>query len=112
MPVVVSVPDRRLQSQVEATAYFVCAEALTNVAKYAHATEASVHITQTPHVLIVEISDNGIGGADPSTGSGLIGLSDRLDVLGGTLDVYSPQRGGTRITARIPPPARRISDPQ
>lgn len=104
VPVAVSVPGRRWQSEVEAAAYFVCAEAVTNVAKYAHATEASVRITQVPHALIVEISDDGIGGADPSTGSGLIGLSDRLDVLGGTLDVDSPDGGGTRITARIPAP--------
>jgi signal transduction histidine kinase len=112
LPVAVSVPDRRWHSDVEAAAYFVCAEALTNVAKYAHAAEASVRITQVPEALIVEISDDGIGGADPSTGSGLIGLSDRLDVLGGALDVDSPQGGGTRITARIPLTRSGTSDSQ
>lgn len=101
VPVAVSVPDRRSPSEVEAAAYFVCAEALTNTAKYAHATQASVRVTQVADALIVETSDDGIGGADPSTGSGLIGLADRLDVLGGTIDVDSPDGGGTRITARI-----------
>ena len=104
VPVAVSVPDHRLHSEVEAAAYFVCAEALTNIAKYAHATNARVRITQAPDALIVVVSDDGVGGADSATGSGLIGLSDRLDVLGGTLDVDSTHGRGTRITARIPLP--------
>ncbi len=104
VPVALSVPDCRLPREVEAAAYFICAEALTNVAKYARATEASVTITRAMEGLTVEICDDGAGGADPATGSGLVGVSDRLDVLGGTLDVDSPDGGGTRITARIPLP--------
>jgi signal transduction histidine kinase len=106
VPVVVDVPDRRFGSDLEAAAYFVCAEALTNIAKYARATKASVRISDTGGELTVEIGDDGVGGAQPSAGSGLIGLADRLDVLGGRLDVDSPPGRGTRLTARIPVPGR------
>jgi len=102
VPVPVSAPSRRFPREVEAAAYFVCAEALTNIAKYAHATKALIHVSEASDELVVEVVDDGIGGADPSSGSGLVGLSDRLDVLGGTLKVDSPAGGGTRIEARIP----------
>jgi len=102
VPVTVEVLDRRLDPDVETAAYFVCAEALTNIAKYAHAAHARISVRGGPGELVVEISDDGVGGADPSRGSGLTGLSDRLDVVGGTLAVDSPAGAGTRLIARIP----------
>ena len=87
---------------VEAAAYFVCAEALSNIAKYAAATRASIVIGEEDAALVVQISDDGGGGADPTRGSGLQGLSDRLVALGGSLAVDSPPGHGTRLTGRIP----------
>ncbi len=89
----VTLPARRFPRDVEAAAYFLCAEALTNVAKYANATRTSVVISAAPASLVVDVTDNGIGGADPSKGTGLLGLQDRLDVLGGVLDVQSSTPG-------------------
>jgi signal transduction histidine kinase len=97
----VVVPGVRYPREIEAAAYFLCVEALTNVAKYAHATIASVVITATSGTLVVEIADNGIGGADPAKGTGLLGLQDRLDVLGGMLSVQSSSHG-TRVCGSIP----------
>jgi signal transduction histidine kinase len=97
----VVVPAMRYPREIEAAAYFLCVEALTNVAKYAHATIASVVITATSGTLVVEIADNGIGGADPAKGTGLLGLQDRLDVLGGMLSVQSSSHG-TRVCGSIP----------
>ena len=103
VPVEVSgVPSAPLDSEVEAAAYFVTAEALTNVAKYARATEASVHLCVEDEKLRVEVRDDGVGGADPSTGSGLRGMRDRVDALDGELDVHSPEGAGTLITVVIP----------
>ena len=104
LPVSVAVPDDRFNPDVEAGVYFVCAEALTNVAKYAGASTASVTVTASPDELAVGVSDNGAGGADLLDGSGLTGLIDRLDVLGGRLEVDSPPGRGTTITAVIPLP--------
>ncbi|HET8741942.1 MAG TPA: PAS domain S-box protein [Gaiella sp.] len=108
-PVDVDVPEERLAPPIEAAAYYVAAEALANVAKYAHADEAHVRIVDDParDEVLVEVSDNGIGGADPSRGSGLKGLEDRVEALDGRLEVDSPPGGGTRIRARIPR-ARRV----
>jgi len=106
VPVSVDVSDGRFGSDVEAAAYFLCAEALTNIAKYAHATNACIRVTASPEELTVQVSDDGVGGAEPSAGSGLIGLADRLDVLGGRLAVDSPPGEGTRLTASLPLPAR------
>ena len=106
MPVAVTVPDGRFDPDIEAAVYFVCAEGLTNLAKYARATHASVRITTDAGELAVEVGDDGVGGADPAAGSGLTGLADRLDVLGGRLAVDSPPGGGTRLTASIPVPGR------
>jgi signal transduction histidine kinase len=92
----------RIAAAAEAAAYFVVAEALTNVAKYAQATCASVTITQDAEGVAVEIEDDGIGGADAARGSGLRGLEDRLSALDGTLTVDSPPGQGTRIVAHIP----------
>jgi signal transduction histidine kinase len=97
-----SVPDERLPKRVEAAAYYVVSEALANVAKYAHATGASVSVEQGNGTAVVEVADDGIGGADPDAGSGLRGLSDRVDALDGHLHIVSPPGGGTMIRAEIP----------
>jgi signal transduction histidine kinase len=95
-------PDERLDAQVEAAAYYVVAEAVTNVAKYAHASHATVTIGRANGTATVTVSDDGIGGADPTDGSGLRGLAARVEALNGRLEVDSPRGGGTRITAEIP----------
>jgi signal transduction histidine kinase len=97
----VNVPDERFPPDVEAAAYFLCVEALTNVAKYARASSIRVSIEVADQALAVEVVDDGIGGADPAGGTGLLGLQDRLDVLGGVLAVESPGRG-TRVRGVIP----------
>ena len=102
VPVTVDIPDRRYDPQVEATAYFVVAEALTNVARYAGATEAHVSADQDHGRLVVTIVDDGRGGADPAAGSGLRGLADRLDAMDGRLTVSSPSDGGTIVRAELP----------
>jgi signal transduction histidine kinase len=100
-----AVPEERLPDAVEAAAYFVVAEAITNVARYAHAEAASVTVERDGDALVVVVSDDGIGGADPSSGSGLRGLADRVAVLDGRLTVESPVGGGTTVRAVIPSPA-------
>jgi signal transduction histidine kinase len=95
-------PDGRLPEAVELAAYFVVAEALTNVAKYSEASHATVQVERQNGRLVVEVADDGIGGADPGRGTGLRGLADRLAVLEGRLEVESAQGQGTTITARIP----------
>ncbi|HEX2073097.1 MAG TPA: sensor histidine kinase [Geodermatophilus sp.] len=94
--------ERRLPPSVEAAAYYVVAEALANVAKHASATAVSVSVTEGGNRVVVEVCDDGIGGADPARGSGLRGLADRVEALGGTLAVDSPAGGGTRLRAEIP----------
>ncbi|MBV9801013.1 MAG: hypothetical protein JO039_23395 [Solirubrobacterales bacterium] len=105
MPVPVSLvemPPARLSPLVEIASYYVVAEALTNVAKYARATAAEVRITQSNGSVTVEVSDDGVGGADPEHGSGLRGLADRVGSLDGSLEVDSPARHGTTVRATIP----------
>ncbi len=102
LPVELDVQAGRWPAEVEAAAYFVCAEALTNIARYASATRARIHLVRDGDSIRLEITDDGIGGADPNTGTGLIGLADRIDVLGGTLHVDSPVGAGTRLRAVIP----------
>jgi signal transduction histidine kinase len=97
----ITVPQQRFAPDVEAAAYFLGVEALTNVAKYAQATATHVSIDVVDRTLAVEIADNGIGGADPARGTGLLGLQDRLDVLGGVLTVNS-SRQGTHVRGVIP----------
>jgi signal transduction histidine kinase len=92
----------RPPASVEAVAYFVIAEALTNVLKYAQASRATIRARYEGDDLVVEAEDDGIGGADEAKGSGLQGLRDRVGALDGTLQVLSPQDGGTRVQARIP----------
>lgn len=94
--------NERYVPAVEGAAYFVVAEALTNVAKYAVASHVLVRAAWRDGILTLEVSDDGIGGADPSAGSGLRGLVDRLAVIDGTLEVVSPTGGGTRLLAQIP----------
>ncbi len=95
-------PVGDLGEAVEAAAYFVTAEALTNVAKYADANEAFVHVSVEDECLHVEIRDDGVGGAELSPGGGLDGLRDRVDALDGRFEVDSPPGGGTRVTVEIP----------
>lgn len=100
--VIAALPDRRLPAQVEATAYFVVSEALANVAKHADAQRASVNATCDGSTLRVEVSDDGVGGADRRGGTGLEGLHDRVAALGGRLSIDSAPGQGTRIVAEIP----------
>jgi signal transduction histidine kinase len=105
LPVTVSgLPAQRLPEQVELAAYFVVCEALTNVAKYASATQASVTMTKTGGGLAVEIRDDGVGGADIDRGTGLRGLTDRLAAIDGRLEVDSEPGHGTTVRASIPCP--------
>jgi signal transduction histidine kinase len=92
----------RLPERQEVAAYYVVAESLTNVAKYARASSAAVEVRDVDGRLLVEIIDDGIGGADTRRGSGLRGLADRVEALGGRLRVWSPVGGGTRVEAEIP----------
>jgi signal transduction histidine kinase len=97
-----ALPTGRLPEAVELAAYFVVAEALTNVAKYAYASHARVSIEQENGRVVVEVEDDGIGGADPARGTGLRGLADRLGILEGRLEVDSEVGQGTTVIARIP----------
>jgi signal transduction histidine kinase len=100
---VVEVPRERLSPSLEATAYFTVAEALTNVAKYAGASHATVRIAQVDSELVVEVADDGVGGASLNGGgSGLRGLSDRVEAHGGRLRIDSPPGGGTRVIGELP----------
>jgi signal transduction histidine kinase len=101
MPVEVTVPDGRFPPDIEATAYFLVAEALTNVAKHADARHANVAARIDDGSLLIDISDDGVGGARPD-GSGLLGLRDRVVTLGGDLELDSPPGGGTRIAVTLP----------
>jgi PAS domain S-box-containing protein len=95
-------PDERLPEPVEAAAYYLIAEAVTNVTKYARASTVRVQVAESDGGVVVEVSDDGIGGADPAAGSGLRGLADRVEALGGSLEVSSPVGSGTCLRARIP----------
>jgi signal transduction histidine kinase len=100
-------PAQRLPSDVEVTAYFVVAEALTNVVKHAHATRARVTVAAEAGKLVVQITDDGVGGADPRGGSGLTGLTDRVDALDGTLTLSSAGGAGTTVRVILPIPGPR-----
>jgi PAS domain S-box-containing protein len=99
---IVEVPATRLALTAETTAYFTVSEALTNVAKYAQATHATVRLGCEDGSLVVEVRDDGIGGADPANGSGLAGLADRVGAADGELSVVSPVGGGTLVRAVLP----------
>jgi signal transduction histidine kinase len=91
-----------LPATLAATAYYVVAEALTNVARHADAASASVSVSVLDAAVVIEVADDGAGGATVRDGSGLEGLRDRVDAIGGRLDVHSPAGGGTRLTLRLP----------
>jgi len=95
-------PASKLPAEVEAVAYFLSSEALANIAKHASASQVSVSVTSRDGRVKVEVEDDGLGGADPARGTGLRGLADRVEALGGTLHVESPTGGGTRVAAEIP----------
>ena len=92
----------RLPEPVEVAGYYVVAESLTNVSRYARASAATIEVSQAKGLLLVEVADDGIGGADTERGTGLRGLADRVEALGGRLRVWSPTGGGTRVRAEIP----------
>jgi PAS domain S-box-containing protein len=102
LPIAVEITNERYPKSVESAAYFVAAEALTNVEKYARASTARVATTRTPSQLVLTIDDDGVGGARLSAGTGLAGLADRLAALDGTLTVSSPTGDGTHLRAEIP----------
>jgi signal transduction histidine kinase len=102
IPVEIETPEAALPAPVEAAAYYVVAEALANVIKYAGASLVTVRVAAAEECVRVEVTDDGVGGADPAAGTGLRGLSDRVEALEGTLSVSSPPGGGTRISAEIP----------
>ena len=103
IPVQTEVRDQRLPAPIEASIYFFCSEALTNVVKHAHATSAWARVGLEGNRCTVEVSDDGIGGARPrSETSGLNGLRDRIGALSGTMDIISPADGGTVLRASIP----------
>jgi signal transduction histidine kinase len=99
---VVDAPATRLDDGVESTAYFITAEAIANAQKYAHASQISVGFKSSPETLAVEVVDDGVGGAVERPGLGLEGLRDRVEGLGGALEIESPVGHGTRIYAAIP----------
>lgn len=98
--------DERLAKEVEVAAYYVVSEALANTAKHARATSAEIHVRARDAVLELTIRDDGAGGADPAGGSGLIGLTDRVEALGGTFAIESPRGGGTSVRVSLPIPVR------
>ena len=103
VPVTVAqAPGDRLPEPVEAAAYYVVSEALANVVKYARASAATVRVSREDGRALVEVADDGVGGADPTLGSGLRGLVDRVEALDGRLEVESPPGRGTTIRAEIP----------
>jgi signal transduction histidine kinase len=95
-------PERRLPVRVEVAAYYVVSEALTNAAKHAHASVVHVDVDADDSIVQLAIRDDGVGGAEPGRGSGLIGLTDRVEALGGTLAVTSPAGDGTTLLIEIP----------
>jgi signal transduction histidine kinase len=102
LPVHIKVTGHQVPERVAVAAYFVCAEALANVAKHATAAHVAVAVTASEDRVKVEIADDGVGGADPARGSGLRGLADRVETFGGTLLVESTPGHGTRLAAEIP----------
>ena len=101
LPVQVDLRTSRLAAEIEASAYFIVAEALTNVIKHSRASHAEVKASVEDDVLQVDVRDDGVGGAD-ATGHGLVGLADRVTALGGQLKIDSPVDRGTHVRARFP----------
>jgi signal transduction histidine kinase len=105
LPVEVELPIERFPREIEASAYFVVAESLTNVVKHSRAGHARVRVSVEATSLYVQVRDDGIGGADPD-GHGLVGMGDRVTALGGRLTIESPSSGGTLVAAMLPLSAR------
>jgi signal transduction histidine kinase len=99
---VIGATQDRMPEPVELAAFYVVCEALANVARHAGASSAVIELERDPGALIVEVRDDGVGGASADSGSGLRGLADRVEALGGRLQVWSPQGRGTRLRAEIP----------
>jgi signal transduction histidine kinase len=95
-------PPRRLPAELESTVYFVVSEAIANTGKYAQASTIRIVLTMTEQDVVAEISDDGIGGAVPGSGTGLVGLRDRVAAFGGTLSVTSSPGAGTQVRMMIP----------
>jgi signal transduction histidine kinase len=100
--VTVDVANGELSDDAELAAYFVVSESLTNARKYAGASAVNVRVAPVDDALLVEVVDDGAGGADPASGTGLRGLADRIEALGGRLEIHSPAGAGTRVSARLP----------
>jgi signal transduction histidine kinase len=94
--------DGRLPERAEVTTYFVISEVLTNAAKHSHASAVHVAVDRFDGEVRLSIDDDGVGGADPSRGSGLVGLRDRVEAIGGTLKVQSPPGEGTHVAVELP----------
>ena len=94
--------EEGLEERIEVAAYYVISEALANTVKHAQASEAHIEVQSSDGMLDVTIRDDGVGGADPARGSGLIGLIDRVEALGGTLTVVSPTGEGTSLRVSLP----------
>ncbi|MEA2198153.1 MAG: hypothetical protein QOJ25_2204, partial [Solirubrobacteraceae bacterium] len=95
-------PDLRLPAPIEIGAYFVASEALANATKHAQASRIEVSLAPCDGILLLSIRDDGVGGADAARGSGLVGLTDRVEALGGTIDIESAPGGGTSLVATLP----------
>jgi signal transduction histidine kinase len=103
VPVTVDIDlDERLPERLEVASFYLVSESLANIGKHARATAARVEVTKSEGVVVVEVVDDGVGGADTELGSGLRGLADRVEALGGRLRVWSPKGGGTRLRAELP----------
>jgi signal transduction histidine kinase len=98
----VQTPDERLPDAVEAVSYYIASEALANAAKYAQASQVDIRVEHGNGTVVVEVADDGVGGADPAAGSGLRGLVDRVEAVGGRLRITSPPGGGTTVAAEMP----------
>ena len=94
--------DGRIDEAIEVAAYYVVSESLANVGKHAQASAAAVSVARQDGTLVVEIADDGVGGANSELGTGLRGLADRVEARGGRLRVWTPRGGGTRVRAEIP----------
>ena len=94
--------DARMPERLEVAAYYVVSESLANVAKHARASSATVEVAGASGQVVVEVVDDGVGGADTERGSGLRGLADRVEALGGRLRIWTPHGGGTRVRAEMP----------
>ena len=111
VPVRLVVDGEATDLAVMTAIFYVCAEALANTIKHAMATAATIRVTADPARIQTEVTDNGVGGADAGRGSGLRGLTDRIEALDGTLRVDSPMGAGTRLTVELPNSLRRGVDP-